>query len=55
MILRNKVAEIRIITPGKEMFAKKTMQELSKRLQTMLQRRLRRQVNVKKGKLLQVH
>ena len=51
---RNKVAEIRIITPGKEMFAKKKCKSFEEATDLATEA-LRRQVNRKKGKLLQVH
>lgn len=51
---KNKVAEIRIITPGKEMFAKKQCKSFEEAADLAAEA-LRRQVKRKKGKLLQVH
>ena len=51
---KNKVAEIRIITPGKEMFAKKQCKSFEEAADLAAEA-LRRQVKRKKGKFLQVH
>lgn len=51
---RNKVAEIRITVPGKEMFAKKKCKSFEEATDLAAEA-LRRQVRRKKGKLLQVH
>ncbi len=50
----NKVAEIRLVTPGKEMFAKKQCKSFEEATDLAVEA-LRRQVRKKKGKLLQVH
>lgn len=50
----NKVAEIRLVTPGKEMFAKKQCRSFEEATDLAVEA-LRRQVRKKKGKLLQVH
>lgn len=49
----NKVAEIRLNTPGKEMFAKKQCKSFEEAADLATEA-LRRQVRRKKGKLLQV-
>ena len=51
---KNKVTEIRIVTPGKEMFAKKQCKSFEEATDLAAEA-LRRQVKRKKGKLLQVH
>lgn len=51
---KNKVAEIRIIIPGKEMFAKKQCKSFEESVDLCVEA-LRRQVRKKKGKMLQVH
>ena len=50
----NKVAEIRLVTPGKEMFAKKQCKSFEEAIDQSTEA-LRRQLRRKKGKLLQVH
>lgn len=50
----NKVAEIRIMTPGKEMFAKKQCKSFEEATDLAAEA-LRRQVKKKKGKLLQIN
>ena len=50
----NKVAEIRLVTPGKEMFAKKQCRAFEEAIDQSTEA-LRRQLRRKKGKLLQVH
>lgn len=50
---QNKVAEIRLVTPGKEMFAKKQSKSFEEATDLAVEA-LRRQVRKKKGKLLQV-
>jgi len=50
----NKVAEIRLVTPGKEMFAKKQCKSFEEAADLAAEA-LRRQVRRKKGKQLQVH
>lgn len=50
----NKVAEIRLVTPGKEMFAKKQCKSFEEAID-LSSEALRRQLRRKKGKLLQVH
>jgi putative sigma-54 modulation protein len=52
--LSNKVAEIRIMTPGKEMFAKKQCKSFEEATDLAAEA-LRKQVKRKKGKLLQVN
>lgn len=51
---KNKVAEIRLVTPGKEMFAKKQCRSFEEAADLAAEA-LRKQVGRKKGKLLQVH
>ncbi|MCO4805760.1 MAG: ribosome-associated translation inhibitor RaiA [Flavobacteriales bacterium] len=51
---KNKVAEIRLLTPGKEMFAKKQCKSFEEATDLAAEA-LRRQVRRKKGKLLQLH
>ncbi|MEZ4721616.1 MAG: ribosome-associated translation inhibitor RaiA [Flavobacteriales bacterium] len=51
---KNKVAEIRLMTPGKELFAKKQCKSFEEATDLATEA-LRRQVRRKKGKLLQVH
>lgn len=51
---KNKVAEIRISTPGKEMFAKKKCKSFEEAADLAAEA-LRRQVKRKKGKLLHAH
>ncbi len=51
---RNKVAEIRILIPGKEMFARKKCKSFEEATHHATEA-LRRQVDRKKGKLLQVY
>jgi len=51
---KKKAAEIRIITPGKEMLAKKQCKSFEEAADLAAEA-LRRQVKRKKGKLLQVH
>lgn len=51
---RNKVAEIRLVTPGKEMFAKKQCKSFEEATDLAAEA-LRRQVRRKKGKLMQLH
>lgn len=51
---KNKVAEIRLMTPGKELFAKKQCKSFEEAADLATEA-LRRQVRRKKGKLLQVH
>ena len=53
-ISKNKVSEIRILTPGKEMFAKKQCKSFEEATDLAAEA-LRRQVRRKKGKQLQVH
>lgn len=53
-ISKNKVSEIRILTPGKEMFAKKQCKSFEEAIDLATEA-LRRQVRRKKGKLMQVH
>jgi len=48
---KNKVAEIRLITPGKEMFAKKQCRSFEEATDLAAEA-LRRQVRRKKGKIL---
>lgn len=48
---KNKVAEIRLITPGKEMFAKKQCKSFEEATDLAAEA-LRRQVRRKKGKIL---
>ena len=50
----NKVAEIRLNTPGKEMFAKKQCKSFEEAIDSAAEA-LRRQVRRKKGKLQQVY
>lgn len=50
----NKVVEIRMVTPGKELFAKKQSKSFEAAADQATEA-LRRQVRKKKGKLLQVH
>ena len=50
----NKVAEIRMLTPGKEMFARKQCKSFEEATDLAAEA-LRRQVRRKKGKLLQMH
>ncbi|GAB5538629.1 MAG: ribosome-associated translation inhibitor RaiA [Salibacteraceae bacterium] len=50
---RNKVAEIRMITPGKELFAKKQSKSFEEATDLATEA-LRRQVKKKKGKLQRV-
>jgi putative sigma-54 modulation protein len=52
--LENKIAEIRLMTPGKELFAKKQCKSFEEAADLAAEA-LRRQVRRKKGKLLQVH
>lgn len=51
---KNKVAEIRLMTPGKEMFAKKQCRSFEEATDLAAEA-LRKQVRRKKGKLLEVH
>jgi putative sigma-54 modulation protein len=50
----NKVAEIRLLTPGKELFAKRKCKSFEEATDLATEA-LRRQVRKKKGKILQTH
>lgn len=50
----NKIAEIRLLTPGKELFAKKQCKSFEEATDLATEA-LRRQVRKKKGKILESH